>query len=71
MKLLTGPELTAWRARLGLQQDEAARLLRVSSRALRYYESGERGISWVLSIACYAFENWPQLRATISVLILK
>jgi hypothetical protein len=68
---LTASELVAWRDRLGLQQDEAARLLRVSPRALRYYESGERPISFLLTVVCHAFEHWPYLRQQISELIAK
>jgi DNA-binding transcriptional regulator YiaG len=42
---MTGPELLAWRQRLGLTQIEAARRLAVGKQTLCQWETGRRKIS--------------------------
>jgi transcriptional regulator with XRE-family HTH domain len=47
---MTGPELLAWRRRLGLTQTEAARGLAVGKQTLWQWESGRRKISPAMAL---------------------
>ena len=49
-------EFKAWRKRLGLTQEAAARELGVTRRAVVHYERGARAISKVVRLACEAVE---------------
>jgi transcriptional regulator with XRE-family HTH domain len=49
---MTPDEFRDWRKRLGLTQDEAAAELRVTERAVRRYEKGERKISVHVARLC-------------------
>lgn len=44
MKQLTPKQLKAWRERFGWDFDQAAEVIGVTSRAVRFYENGQRPI---------------------------
>lgn len=53
-RLMTPADLINWRSALGLSQRGAAAALGVSTRAVQYYEAGERRIPRHFGLACAA-----------------
>ena len=56
----TGPDLAAWRARLGLSQAGAAKALGVHVHSLKNWEGGKRRISGVVRRLAEAVERERQ-----------
>jgi DNA-binding XRE family transcriptional regulator len=49
-------ELRAWRERLGMTQEQAAKALGITRRSFVRYEMGQREITKPLALACGAIE---------------
>lgn len=71
LQSLSGKDVFSWRKRLGLDQSQAAKILGITPRLITYYEAGDRKVTWRTTVACYAFEHWPHLRAMIPELLAK
>jgi transcriptional regulator with XRE-family HTH domain len=57
---MTPAELTAVRNALGLSHAELGEVLGLTSRAIRYYESGERPIPKTVQMALEAYARMPK-----------
>jgi len=55
-------DIVAWRDRIGVTQEQAARMLDVSVRGYQFWEIGNRPISRTVQLACRYLEEHPELR---------
>jgi DNA-binding XRE family transcriptional regulator len=57
---MTGPELVAWRKRLGLTQETAAAALDCGRRSLQLWEKGKNSIPRYIRLATDRLEEHPE-----------